>query len=194
MRIRLALALVFAFAASTLQAADRRRAAPGEVASMESKLRHVDSNAAQAHPDPAPTEFTENEVNAYFATGRMDIPAGVQSVRFQSEPGVVTADTRVDFDRLKGETDTFNPLLAVFTGIHDVVVIAHAHGTGGEGFVHVDSVSLDGVEIPRFVLQLFVDKYLRPQYPDIGLDSRFKLPDRIIGAVVGAHKLTVVQK
>jgi hypothetical protein len=179
---------------SSLSTADSRRAASGAVTSMEAKLRHLENNGAEGHPDPTPTDFTESEVNAYFASGRMDLPDGVQSVLFQSGPGVVTADTRVDFDRLKGGTNSFNPLLAVFTGIHDVVVTAHAHGSGGTGFVHVDSVSLDGVEIPRFALQLFVEKYLQPQYPDIGLDSRFQLPDRIESVHVGEHKVTVVQK
>jgi hypothetical protein len=174
-------------------------AAPGgpasaAVASMEHKLRHIENNGSQARPDPTPTDFMENEVNAYFASGQMDLPAGVESVRFQSEPGVVTADTRVDFDRLKGGTGSLNPLLAIFAGIHDVVVVAHAHGAGGTGFVHIDSVSLDEIEIPRFALQLFVEKYLQPQYPDIGLDSRFKLPNRIQSASAGEHKLTVTQK
>ncbi len=167
--------------------------ATGPVASMERKLRHVDNNGALAHPDPSPTELTEEEVNAYFASGNMDLPAGVESIDFQGEAGLVTATTRVDFDRLKGASSS-NPLLAIFTGIHEVVVVAHAHGSGGEGFVSVDSVSLDNVEIPRFVLQLFVSKYLQPKYPDIGLDSRFKLPNRITTATIGEHKLTIVQR
>ena len=75
-----------------------------------------------------------------------------------------------------------------------MVVQAHAHGSGGQGIVQVDTVSLDGVEIPRFVLQLFVEKYLQPKYPNIGLDSRFALPDRIDTATVGRHKLTITQK
>jgi len=194
MRICSALMLVFALLGGNGNAADARRAASGAVASMERKLRHIDNNGSQLHPDPKPTEFTESEINAYFAAGRMDLPAGVESVRFQSEPGVVTASTRVDFDRLKGDAGSINPLLAIFTGIHEVVVVAHAYGTGGEGLVHVDSVSLDGIEIPRFALQLFAEKYVQPRYPDIGLDSKFQLPDRITSATAGAHKLTVVQK
>ena len=51
--------------------------------------------------------------------------------------------------------------------------------------VHVDSVSLDGVEIPSFVLELFVQKYLKPKYPNIGMDSRFALPARVDAATVG---------
>ena len=164
------------------------------VTSAEQKLHNIESNGQLAHPDPAPTIFTEGEINAYLASGAVDFPAGVQSVRLQGEPGVVTANTRVDFDRLKAGANSSNPLLAIFTGVHDVIVIAHAHGSGGKGFVQVDSVSLDGVQIPRFVLQLFVDKYLRPEYPQAGLDSEFALPDRIDTAVIASHTLTMMQK
>jgi hypothetical protein len=58
----------------------------------------------------------------------------------------------------------------------------------------VESVSLDDVEIPRFVLQMFVDKYLKSKYRNIGLDSRFVLPDHLDTASVGLHTLTVTQK
>jgi len=164
------------------------------VASMERKLHRVEANSAAAHPDQTPTEFTEEEVNSYLASGRVQLPSGVQSVKFQGEPGIITANTRVDFDQLKAGKRSSNPLLGVFSGVHDVVVQAHARGSGGRGIVNVDSVSLDGVEIPRFVLQLFVEKYLQPKYPNVGLDSRFALPDRIDTATVGRHKLTVTQK
>src|SRR6266849_2339488 len=164
------------------------------VANTERKLQHLESNGAQAHPDPAPTEFTEQEINAYFASGNVGLPTGVQSVVFQEQPEVVVGSSRVDFDQLKAGRNSYNPLLSVFSGIHDVVVAAHAYGSGGQGLVHVDSVSLDGVEIPRFVLQLFVEKYLQPTYPNVGLDSRFELPDKIDRAVVGLHRLTVTQK
>src|SRR5262249_17424591 len=141
-----------------------------------------------------PTEFTEQEINSYFAAGLVPLPAGVKSVSFEANPGVVTGLSRVDFDQLKAGRNSSNPLLSVFGGVHDVVVVAHAQGAGGQGLVQVDSVSLDGVQIPRFVLEMFVEKYLQPKYPGIGLDSRFALPDRIDIATVGSHKLTVTQK
>jgi hypothetical protein len=164
------------------------------VASMDRKLQRIEANGASAHPDQTPTEFTEEEVNSYLASGRVQLPSGVQSVKFQGEPGIITANTRVDFDQLKAGKRSSNPLLSMFSGVHDVIVQAHAHGSGGQGIVNVDSVSLDGVEIPRFVLQLFVEKYLQPKYPNIGLDSHFALPDRMDTATVGRHKLTVTQK
>jgi hypothetical protein len=164
------------------------------VAAMDAKLRHIVTNGRLSRPDPAPTEFTEDEVNAYFASGSIDLPAGVESVRLRGEPGVVTGTTRVDFDKLRAGQKSMNPLLTVFSGVHDVVVIAHAYGDAGHGYVHVDSVSIDEVQIPRFALQLFVEKFLQPKYPEVGLDSQFVLPNRIDRASVGLRTLTVFQK
>jgi hypothetical protein len=163
-------------------------------ASAERKLQYLRRNGALAHPDPVPTEFTEEEINAYFASGNIALPAGVQSATFQEQPGVVSGTSRVDFDRIKAGSNSYNPLLSVFSGMHDVVVSAHVNGANGQGLVHVDSVSIDGVEVPRFVLELFVEKYLKPKYPTIGIDSEFALPSRVETATVGLHKVTLTQK
>ncbi len=167
---------------------------PAPVASFERKLQHLQSNGAQPHPDPSPTEFSEQEINAYFASGNVQLPSGLKSVVFQEQSGMVIGTSRVDFDQLKAGKNSYNPLLSIFTGLHDVVVTAHAYGAKGEGLVHVDSVSLDGIEVPQFVLELFVEKYLKPKYPNIGMDSRFALPARADAATIGPHKVTVTQK
>jgi len=167
---------------------------PALVANCDRKLEYLRSNGAQPHPDPSPTEFSEQELNAYFASGNVQLPTGVRSVVFQEQPGTVIGTSRVDFDQLKAGKNSYNPLLSVFSGVHDVVVKSQAYGAKGEGFVHVDSVSLDGVEIPQFVLELFVEKYLKPKYPNIGMDSRFALPARVDTAAIGLHKVTLAQK
>jgi hypothetical protein len=161
---------------------------------MEQKLRRLDTNAGLAHPDQTPTTLTEPEANAYLASDKVKLPVGVRSLKLQGDPGIITGNAQVDFDRIREGTRSSNPLLSIFSGLHEVVVVAHAYGAGRQGYVHVDSVSLDGVEIPHLVLELFVEKFLTPKYPQIGLDSQFALPDRIDIATVGLHKLTVTQK
>jgi hypothetical protein len=187
-------ALLLIVAVSALLTAQATSVDSAAVAGMERKLKHIESNGALPHPDQAPTEFTEHEINSYLASGKVKLPVGVRSIHLDGQSEVVTGTARVDFDQLKAGQRSSNPLLSVFTGIHDVVVVAHAHGASGQGFVDVDSVSLDNVDIPRFVLQMFAEKYLHPKYPNIGLDSRFELPDRIDTARVATHKLTVTQK
>lgn len=189
-RLSLLLAILLAFT-NGYTAAQNRSSVSAEA---ERKIEHVQENGSRPQPDQTPATFTQQEINDYVASGAVKLPKGVQSVRFSSEPGVITANAHVDFDEVKSGRGSANPLLSVFSGVHDVVVIAHAHGAGHTGYVDVDSVSLDGVDIPRFVLQLFVQKYLQPKYPDIGLSSRFEMPNKIDTAVVGNNQLTITQK
>jgi hypothetical protein len=187
----------FVFLAGSLTATQAQGVpAPNAAASssMEKKLQYVASNGRAARPNPSPTEFTEQEINSYFASGKVKLPAGVQSVSFREQPEVVAASAQVDFDQIKAGRNAGNPLLAIFSGVHTVAVVAHAHGEGGQGFVHVDSVVLDGSEIPPILLQLFVQKFVQPKYPNIGIDSRFSLPDQVNSASVGRQKLTLIQQ
>jgi hypothetical protein len=197
MRIALHVLIWFVFLASSLTATQAQAApapSPDASSSMEEKLRYIARNGRAAHPNPAPTEFTDQEINSYFASGKMQLPAGVQSVSFRQQPEVVTATAQVDFDQIKAGRHAGNPLLSMFSGVHTVVVVAHAHGEGGQGFVHVDSVVLDGTEIPPILLQLFVQKFVQPKYPNIGIDSHFSLPDQVNSASVGRQRLTLIQQ
>jgi hypothetical protein len=162
--------------------------------SAEQKLHYIDQNGQREHPDSRPTQLTEPELNAYLASGKVRLPAGVESLRLVGTPGVITAYCRVDFDRVRAGRANANPLLRLFSGVHDVEVEAKAAGLNHQGRVHVNSVAIDGIDVPLFVLQLFVDRYVTPRYPGVGLDSTFALPDKIETASVGAHKLTLVQR
>jgi hypothetical protein len=190
------LAVIFLAAGflSTPQAQTDPASNPAAVSSMEKKLQHIESNGKSAHPTLSPTKFTDQEINAYFAAGRVKLPAGVRSVNFQAQPGVVTGTARVDFDQIRSGRNSGNPLLSVFSGIHTVVVVAHARSESGQGIVHVDSVVLDDNEISPLILQIFVQKFIQPKYPNLGLDSRFALPARVDTATVGRQELTIIQK
>jgi hypothetical protein len=138
--------------------------------------------------------MTEEQINDYIASGGIKLPAGVKRVRLEGQSGQVNGQLTVDFDEIRAGIRSSNPLLSIFSGVHSVHVEADAVGSGGTGKVHVRSVSLDGSEVPRFLLELFVAKFITPKYPTIGIDSAFKLPNRIDVATVGYHKLTVSQK
>lgn len=164
------------------------------VQSMQSKLDHIQENARLAHPDQTPTVMTEDEINDYLASGRVEIPKGVKKVRLQGQSGRVDAFLTVDFDEIRENQHSANPLLGLFSGTHDVTVETDAAGSGRQGKVQVRAVTIDGMEVPRMALQYFVEKYITPKYPNVGLDSQFQLPSKIDTAIVGYHKLTVTQK
>jgi hypothetical protein len=162
--------------------------------SLQRKLDHIEQNATLPHPDQTPTVATEEEINDYFAAGRVKLPQGVKAVTFQGRSGILTGVATIDFDEIQGGQKSSSPLLALFNGTHKVLVEADASGSGGEGKVHIRDVTIDGITVPRMALEFFVSKYLTPKYPNVGMDSTFRLPDRIDMAIIGYHKLTVTQK
>jgi len=162
--------------------------------SMQTKLDHIQANGEQAHPDQAPTIMTEEEVNDYIAAGRIVLPQGVKKLKLEGRGGVVTAFLNVDFDEIRAGQNSFNPMLSIFSGQHDVRVEADASGSGREGRVHVREVTIDGITVPKMALEYFVSKYITPKYPNVGIDSQFQLPNKIDIATVGYHKVTVTQK
>ncbi len=190
-------------AATGAQSASRTQAPPASSTEAmdqaaaqraDAKLRHLEANARRAAPDQAPTVFTDFEINAYLSSGQVALPEGVRSVRFAFSPGQVDGTATVDFDAITARQRSSNPLLAIFSGTHLVEAVAHGSGSGHQARLHIDSVSLDGVGVPRLALQLFVDHYLKPRYPNIGLDSTFAMPEHIDQAIFGRRSLTVTQK
>ena len=194
MKLRLGFRALACVSLLALAAVAANKKASPDLASADRKIAHLEANGRAARPDPKPTALTEGEINAYLASDQVQFPAGVESIRLSGSTGTISGVAKVDFDKVREGTRSSNPLLSVFSGVHDVQAETHAYGRGGQGYIHVDSVSLDGVEVPEFVLRLFVEKYITPRYPNIGIDSRFNLPDRIESAVVGQHQVTLVQK
>ena len=196
----LALGLTACLAMATLVVTPKTKPSPANTHqkaladTASQKLGHVQRNGMLQKPDQTPTVLSQDELNAYFADGRVKLPAGVKNVRFQAEPGVITANTEVDFDCVRAGQSSNNPLLSIFSGVHDVQVVAHGSGSGGTGRVQIESAAIDSVTVPRFALEMFVDKFIRPKYPQVGLDSQFKMPARVDVAVVGNKSLTLTQK
>ena len=166
----------------------------GAAHSAERKFAHIEQNGKLAHPDPSPTVLTEREINAWFASGQADLPKGVSNLKLQADPGMIHGTADVDFDQITGGRYSSNPLMSFFSGSHEVIATAHAQGADGIGQVHIDSVSLDGVNVPRMALEYFVERYIHLKYPDLGIDSRFKLPNKIDQADVESHQVTVIQR
>ena len=158
------------------------------------RLHHIQQNGASATPDTAPNVLPDDEGNAYFAAGRVKLPASVQQLRYATTPGTVNAVARIDFDVLTQNSTSNNPLLSLFSGVHDVRVIADTSAEKGTATVTAQSVEIDGIPVPRMALEYFVNKYLTSKYPNVGMTSHFKLPSRVDSAKVGKGEVTVYQR
>ena len=186
------LLLLLVAAAIPLTAQTKQSKSPA-FQSIQLKLNQLAINGASAHPKPTTVTITAEEANAWVNEGGVKLPAGVSNVRFTSTPGVINTDAKVDFDKLTEGKQSINPLLMFFTGVHDVTVVAHASGAGGSGQVHVNTLTIDGLNVPRTAMEYFVNRYLKPKYPGVGLDTTFRFPSHVDSAAVGANQVTVTQ-
>jgi len=117
---------------------------------------NIHQNGQRSRPDSHPTEITEDEVNAHLGSGSVRLPAGGVG----APGGDFGRDHRTvpcGFRSGTGRRANSNSLLKLFSGVHEVVVSAEAVGSNHKGRVQVNSVVIDGIEVPRFVLELFVD-------------------------------------
>jgi hypothetical protein len=161
---------------------------------MEQKVVFLNTNAGKPHPDPKPTEITEAEANAYFAEGGVRLPRGVSNVRLKALPGQLDGRAQVDFEPMMQGRNSNNPLSSMFSGQHEIHAVSQASGSGGVGTIKIESVEMDGVQIPQWALEWFVQHYLTPKYKNVGMISTFKLPLKIDSAVVEAGKVRLIQR
>jgi hypothetical protein len=157
------------------------------------KVAYLRSNGASQHPDPKPVELTEAEANAFFNEGGVRLPVGVSKVRLAAHPGQIDGHAQVDFDQIMQRRGVNNPLAGMFTGQHDVHAVSDARGANGAGTIHIQSVELDGVQIPQFALEWFLERYVAPRYPNVGMTTSFKLPLHIDSAVIESGKVRLQQ-
>ena len=183
------LAMLLAFGA----AAQHANVSP-DFRSMEQKIAFLNANAKRPHPDPKPTEITETEANAYFNQGGVKLPKGVSNVHLTAKPGEIDGAAQVDFEPIMQGKGSSNPLYGLFSGNHVVHAVSQAGGANGVGTIRIQSVDLDGIQIPQFALEWFVEHYLTPKYKNVGMTSTFKLPLRIDSAIVETGKVRLVQR
>jgi hypothetical protein len=100
----------------------------------------------------------------------------------------------VEFDAITAGRRSSNPLLTLFTGVHQIEARAHAEGEAGEAQIRVDAVSIDGMEVPSVAVEFFLEHYLKSKHPEAGLNPSFKMSQRIDAALVGEHMLVIIQK
>jgi hypothetical protein len=161
--------------------------------SMEKKIAILEAGPQ----NPSQTvNLTQDELNAFLNEGGVQLPNGVSNVKFDLRPAVVHATSEVNFDQLsEGHGGGGNPIFsALFSGTHDVEAEAQASGTNGEGTVTIQSVKLDGVQVPKSALEYLIQHYVKPKYPQAGMTSTFELPAKIDTAVVQQGQVELVQK
>jgi len=164
-------ALLFVFSPGILHS---QKVTPEAAASCASKYNLVRSGTSAGS-----VNFTEQEVNSWLALDLSgSYPDGVSDVSVQLQRNNAVVLAKVDFDRLKLSVPNLLPDLMqyLFTGVHDVRVEGTISGQAGRAEYNIESVTLDEVPLPSFMVEMILERVLRRRFPGKNIESPFTLP------------------
>jgi hypothetical protein len=178
--------------------------AQGKLSKRDSDVMKQKVAAIVAYSPPASkqlrrTTITENEVNAYLQYEIGDaLPAGVVEPSVTaSGPGRVSGRAVVDLDAVRKAAKSGGLLdpRSYLAGSLPVTAVGMLRTGNGIGRFELESATVGGVPIPKWLLQEIVSYYSKsPDDPDgISLDDPFELPAHIREIQVQVGHAIVVQ-
>ena len=148
---------------------------------------------------PRRTTLSESELNSWFAyESAPSLPTGVTEPRItivgnQKLIGVATVDLDAVAKTQKsgGTFDIWN----LIGGRLPVTVSGLLHAQGGRARFELQDAEINGIPVPRRIVQVLVDYYSRtPDHPQgVRLDQEFELPARIQHIEISPGTAIVVQ-
>ena len=195
------LSLLVGWAGHAVMAAGAAGAESRQAAeSLSQKIAALTQNAASPKgARPHSVTVTEDELNSWFVfRSSRYLPAGVSrpSVNLLGD-GAMRGTATVDLEKLaarRGSSSTFDPL-ALLGGRVPVTVTGTLRTKAGVGQFEVQSTDVNGIPVPKFILQQLLSYYATtPDQPEgLQIDDSFTLPASIQRIDVGRGQMVVVQ-
>lgn len=170
-----------------------------DAALLRQKVATITAHGERAGGSARRTTVTESEVNSYLVFEAKDqLPAGVVNPAVTIlGTGRLTGRAIVDLDAVRREkkpTSLLDPV-NYLTGRLPVAATGVLKTSKGVGRFELESTQINGIPIPKLLLQEIVSHYSRtPEKPaGIGLDEPFALPARIREIQVLRGQAIIVQ-
>ena len=166
---------------------------------LQKKIVQINENGRAKRPVSLRTPITEDELNSYLTYAlAQELPVGVTDLHVTIEGGGrLSGRAIVDLNRVGAERSWGRGLdpLAYLGGKAPVMATGALHTSAGTGRLELESATISGVPVPKFLLQALVSSYTRSaENPGgISLDDTFTLPAGIRQIEVGRGQAVVVQ-
>ncbi len=171
------------FPADSIKAQEPSETIPGNVSpdaadSLWAKIvaiREADNSPTRG-PDAATSiRVTDVEMESFvFFSMKDEIPAQVRSIDVTIESGTISAATELHFDTQEGSG---NPIVDILLqNPHSLFVKGALEGRAAEGTFELQQVRLDGFPVPVAVVEILVDRFVTPRFPQVDLDEGFLIP------------------
>jgi hypothetical protein len=184
----------------SISAKEAASASPGQETAVSPKsakrLQGKIDAVKKAHeaPDQPHTgsrlELSEAELESYVLYSlKDDIPLQVDSIDVQLGPGTIASDAQLTFTSGSTGNSMVDSLVG---GTHNVFIKGKLAGEEGHGKFDLQEVRIDGIPVPKVLIETILDKYVKPKYPEVDLRKPFELPWGIEELTIEQGKATVV--
>ncbi len=161
-------AILFLFPAAAAPPVNPARAA-------EVKLQRIETGRV---PRGGSLFFSTAELNAY-AIGKIPAyaPRGVRAAKLEMRAGGATATGMIDFLKLRHATgvETNWIVSQMIQGERPVRVSVRIQSANGWATVFADRVEISGVAVSGVPLDLLIDAFFHPLFPDAKINAPFRL-------------------
>ncbi len=135
-------------------------------------------------------ELSEAELESYVLYSlKEDIPAEIDSIDVQLGSDTIASDTQITFN----SNATGNPMVdALVGGTHNLFLKGKLIASQGRGKFDLEEIRVDGIPVPKVLIEALFKKYVKPKYPDADLKEPFDMPYGIEELKLEPGKATVV--
>lgn len=134
----------------------------------DSKVKALEANAARKEARPLTTEFSEDEINSYFALILSPkFNPCLKRVSFKFEENRLQAVADIDFDRLgKSSSKLFSRLLSLMlSGVHALTVRGQLVSGNGKASFRLEQARFDNTTLPKALVEEIITAVGRRQKP-----------------------------
>jgi hypothetical protein len=179
-------ALIIAIAGAMLAGGN----SAADSASASQKLAAIETGAARGN-----VSFSPGELNAWMRDeAQFRVPRGVRNLRLELGAGKATGYADIDFLKVRQSTSGEQPgwlMRNLLSGERPVVVTARFESRAGRVRVDVERVEISGIAIEGRTLDLIIDDYVRPIFPDVKVNEWVALHYGIDRFTVAPQGVTV---
>jgi hypothetical protein len=158
-------------------------------ADYESARRKADLIENDQAKPGAVISFSVAEANAYAREeARREVGEGLRNAKVWFSAGKASGSAVVDFVKLQTEKGRPPGLLLrwMLQGEKEVQVSVKVEARDGKAKIDIDEVYLEGVGIPKGAVDLLIEYYLLPRFPEAKIGEWFELRHRV-------ERITVTQ-
>ena len=159
--------------------------------SVKAKIEQIENERL---PPRAQVFISLAEANAYAREeARIEAGDGVRNPRLELGAGVATGRALIDFQKV--QTARGHPpgrLLGwILSGERSVEVRVRIRAANGEGRVDVERVVINNVPVSGRALELLIEYYVVPRYPEAAIGRPFALRHKVETIEVTATGVTI---